>query len=191
MHLSQLLLIAIGLSMDAFAVAVCTGLSMPRVTVKKALIVGLYFGAFQALMPFMGYTLATQFAGRIIVFGHWVAFIFLSIIGGRMIAGSLKKETCEDSDPKSNSLRPGSMLPLAFATSIDALAVGISFAFLAVEIIPAVSYIGLITLMLCMAGVKIGNAFGMKFRSKAEFAGGVILVLIGVRILLEHFGIIG
>ena len=188
MHLSQILLIAVGLAMDAFAVSACSGLGMSKVTFKKALIVGVYFGAFQALMPFAGYMLATQFAGQVIAFGSWLAFILLSIIGIRMIVQSLKKDDCGQAP--GSSLRPGSMLPLAFATSIDALAVGISFAFLDVDIIPAVSYIGVVTLVLCMAGVKIGSVFGVRFRSKAEFTGGVILVFIGAKILFEHLGFI-
>jgi len=189
MSFADLILIAVGLSMDAFAVAVCAGLSLPKVTAQKALVVGLYFGAFQAIMPFAGYMLAARFYGYINAFGHWIAFALLCIIGGKMIAGSFQKDSkSEKSKIPGISLRPGSMIPLAIATSIDALAVGVSFAFLEVDIIHAVSYIGIITLFLSMAGVKIGNVFGLKFRSKAELAGGVILVFIGLRILLEGFG---
>ena len=192
MQFTHLTLIAVGLSMDAFAVSVCAGLTMPKVTVKKALIVGGYFGAFQAIMPFAGYMLAEQFSGHVAAFGDWIAFILLTIIGVRMIMQSLKKEDRAGS-PKSddNSLRPGRMLPLALATSIDALAVGVSFAFLEVNIMSAAPYIGIATFTLSVVGVKIGNTFGMRFRSKAEFAGGAILVLMGVRILLEHLGVIG
>ena len=192
MHITQIFLIALGLSMDAFAVSVCAGLTMPKITAKKALIVGAYFGVFQAVMPFAGYMLASQFSGHIAAFGDWIAFILLSFIGGKMIAQSFKKEDRAVA-PKSDEsyLRPGHMLPLAIATSIDALAVGISFAFLEVNIMSAAPYIGIITFALSVAGVKIGNAFGMKFRSKAEFAGGAILILMGVKILLEHFGVIG
>jgi len=193
MSFADLILIAVGLSMDAFAVAVCAGLGLPKVTAPKALAVGLYFGVFQAIMPFAGYMLATQFYGYVNAFGHWIAFALLCLIGGKMIVGSFPKDSgAEMTYPSAKrskaaevSLRPGSMIPLAIATSIDALAVGASFAFLEVDIIPAVSYIGIITFLLSIAGVKIGSAFGMKFRSKAELAGGVILVFIGLRILLE------
>ena len=208
MKMLELFLIAVGLSMDAFAVAVCTGLTMPKVTVKKSMIVGLYFGAFQALMPLAGYMLGTQFADKIVTFDHWIAFALLCFIGGKMIVGSLKKDGCSDRacppetctdracpggkhpDNSEASLKPARMVPLAIATSIDALAVGISFAFLRVNIGPAVSFIGITTLALSMAGVKIGNLFGLRFKPKAELTGGVILVLIGLRILLEHMGII-
>lgn len=203
MNLPELLLIAIGLSMDAFAVSLCSGLTMRRVTLKKALIVGLYFGFFQAAMPLIGYLLGTQFADRIIAFDHWIAFILLCVIGSKMLAESFTKEGCPDRacpagkcadrtcpEKEEVSLRPAEMLPLALATSIDALAVGVSFAFLSVSIIPAVSSIGLITLALSMLGVKMGNLFGAKFKSKAEFAGGVILILMGLKILLEHLGVL-
>ena len=192
MSLLELILIAVGLSMDAFAVAVCAGLGLSRVTLKNALIVGAYFGAFQAAMPFAGYMLASSFAGFINAFDHWIAFVLLCFIGGKMIASSLKKENRSDGCCQTTgfSLRPGSMLPLAFATSVDALAVGVSFAFLDVDILRAVCYIGVITMLLCVAGVKIGSVFGMKFRWKAELAGGVILVLIGTNILLEGLGVI-
>ena len=198
MNMLELFLIAVGLSMDAFAVAVCTGLTMPKVTVKKSMIVGLYFGAFQALMPLAGYMLGTQFADKIVTFDHWIVFALLCFIGGKMIVGSLKKDGCSDRacpggkhpDNSEASLKPARMVPLAIATSIDALAVGISFAFLRVNIGPAVSFIGITTLALSMAGVKIGNLFGLRFKPKAELTGGVILVLMGLRILLEHMGII-
>ncbi|MEM5768458.1 MAG: manganese efflux pump MntP family protein [Bacillota bacterium] len=209
MKLLELFLIAIGLSMDAFAVAVCFGLTMRKATIKKSLIVGLYFGFFQAAMPLIGYLLAKQFSDKIITFDHWIAFALLCFIGGRMIVGSFKKEGCSDRDcpaaeacpdracpggerPQKTevSLKPAQILPLALATSIDALAVGVSFAFLSVDIIPAVFSIGLITLILSMLGVKIGNIFGGKFKSKAELAGGVILVLMGFKVLLEHMGVI-
>ena len=175
-------LIAVGLSMDAFAVAICAGLSMKKVDIAKALIVGLYFGAFQAAMPLAGYLAARLFADKIISFDHWVAFALLCFIGGRMVAGSFKSEGAINAV----SLKPAQMLPLALATSVDALAVGVSFAFLQVRIVPAVAFIGLTTLALSMAGVKVGSIFGAKFKSKAEFAGGVVLILIGLKILLEH-----
>jgi putative Mn2+ efflux pump MntP len=208
MNILELLLIAIGLSMDAFAVAVCLGLTMPQVTVRKAFIIGLYFGVFQAAMPLIGYLLGTQFADKITAFDHWIAFILLAFIGGRMVVESFKpigcadrecpKETCTDRKcpggerPQQEEavLTPAKMLPLALATSIDALAVGISFAFLKVAIVPAVSSIGVVTLTLSMLGVKIGNVFGTRFKSKAELMGGIILILIGLKILLEHLGFI-
>ena len=204
----ELILIAVGLSMDAFAVAVCHGLSMKKASFQKALIVGLYFGIFQGAMPLIGYLVGSQFSDLIAAADHWIAFGLLSLIGAKMIVESLKKEGCADREcpvetctdrecpggkrPEIGeaSLKPAQMLPLALATSIDALAVGISFAFLQVKIVSAVALIGLITLILSMAGVKIGNIFGMKFKSKAEFSGGIILVLIGLKILLEHTGLI-
>jgi len=188
----ELLLIAVGLSMDAFAVAICAGLSMKMATMKKSLIVGLYFGLFQATMPIAGYFLAIQFSDKIMAFDHWIAFVLLAIIGGKMILESLKKEpnTDDSNNAKEISLRSSSMLPLAVATSIDAMAVGISFAFLDVEIWSSASYIGITTLILSMIGVKIGNLFGLRLKSKSELAGGVILVLIGLKILLEHLGIL-
>jgi len=191
MHLLELVLLALALSMDAFAVAICAGLTMTKPLGKKALIVGLYFGGFQAAMPLVGYLVAVQFADHIVAYDHWIAFALLCFLGGKMIAGSLRKESAKRPEEKEASLRPARMLPLALATSIDALAVGMSFAFLRVHIVPAVSFIGMITLALSMAGVKIGSVFGAKLKSKAEFAGGAILVLIGLKILLEHLGVIG
>ena len=208
MNLAELLLIAIGLSMDAFAVAICTGLAMPRVTIKKALIVGLYFGFFQAAMPLIGYLLGTQFADSITAFDHWIAFVLLCFIGGKMIFESFRKEDFSNKEESSKinlsedytkdngvsapetSLKPAKMLPLALATSIDALAVGVSFAFLKVDIVSSVLSIGIITFALSTVGVKVGNVFGMKFKSKAELAGGIILVLMGVKILFEHMGML-
>ena len=167
--------------MDAFAVAVCLGLTLPEATVKKSLIVGLYFGIFQAGMPLIGYFTATRFADRVADYAPWLAFILLAFLGGKMIVGSFRKEENKESEA---TLNPRQMFPLAVATSIDALAVGVSFAFLRVNVVAAVSSIGIITLVLSMVGVKIGNVFGLKFKSKAETAGGVILVLIGLKILL-------
>jgi len=184
----ELFLIAAGLSMDAFAVAVCTGLSSRERLFKKAVIVGLYFGFFQAAMPLIGYLIGAQFADAISAFDHWIAFVLLLFIGGKMIFESFKKEDGKVADA---SLKPSKMLPLALATSIDALAVGVSFAFLSVDIVPAISFIGAVTFLLSMAGVKIGSLFGTKFKSKAELAGGVILVLMGAKILMEHMGIFG
>ncbi|NLB29408.1 MAG: manganese efflux pump [Clostridiales bacterium] len=206
MGLLELFLIAVGLSMDAFAVSVCAGLTMSGITYRKMLVFGLYFGGFQAGMPLVGYFLGSRFADGITAFDHWIAFALLVFIGTKMITGSLKKEGCADRhcpeemcsdrpcpgkrDTAEASLRPSKMLPLAVATSIDALAVGVSFAFLHVNIVPAVSFIGVITFILSVAGVKIGNVFGLKFKSKAELLGGIILVVFGFEILLEHLGVL-
>lgn len=186
MGIIELFLIAVGLSMDAFAVSVCKGLAMKKCTWTKAGIVGLYFGVFQAGMPLLGYALGVQFSQVITSVDHWIAFVLLGIIGFNMIRESRKQEEeCEEED----SLAVKEMLVLAVATSIDALAVGITFAFLKVEIVPAVSFIGVITFLLSVGGVKIGNVFGAKYKSKAELAGGMILILMGTKILLEHLGI--
>jgi putative Mn2+ efflux pump MntP len=174
--------------MDAFAVSVCKGLTMKKATVKKMLTVGLYFGIFQAGMPAIGYYAANLLTGFIGGYDHWIAFVLLCFLGGKMIYGSFKKD--DQTDNGEASLTPSQMLPLAVATSIDALAVGVSFAFLNVRIVPAISLIGTTTLLISMAGVKIGNIFGTKFKSKAEIAGGAILILIGFKILLEHLGIL-
>jgi putative Mn2+ efflux pump MntP len=190
MGLTELLLIAVGLSMDAFAVAVCKGLSIRKVSLKSVLTVGFYFGAFQAAMPLIGYFVGSQFSDKITAFDHWIAFALLVLIGGKMIKGSLTDQCSEGTDVDS-SLSPRAMLPLAIATSIDALAVGVSFAFLSVRIAPAVSFIGATTFALSMLGVAVGKAVGAKFRSKAELAGGIVLVLIGLKILLEHQGVLG
>jgi putative Mn2+ efflux pump MntP len=182
MSLVDLLIIAVGLSMDAFAVAICKGLSMPKMSWKNGIIVGLYFGGFQAGMPLIGYILGSQFRDAISAFDHWVAFILLGVIGINMIRESFsKEEECADS-----SLDPRNMIMMAVATSIDALAVGVTFAFLQVQIIPAISFIGVITFTMSVLGVKVGNVFGVRFKSKAEFSGGLILILMGANILLEH-----
>ena len=185
MSLLSLFIIAIGLAMDAFAVSICNGLAMQKVSFKKAGIVGLWFGGFQALMPFVGYLLGSQFEQYITAFDHWIAFALLLLIGGSMIREALsKQEECANA-----SLDIKSMLLLAVATSIDALAVGVTFAFLQVEIIPAIAFIGVITFVLSTLGVKVGNVFGVKYKSKAELAGGVILIFMGFQILFEHLGI--
>ena len=192
MGLIELFVLAVGLSMDAFAVAVCKGLSMRKVTLKNAGIVGLYFGGFQAGMPLIGYFLGLQFKDYIMSIDHWIAFGLLVYLGIRMIQESLDKD--EDVEPiqsEKELLSFKNMSVLAIATSIDALAVGITLAFLQVDIIPAVTFIGIITFILSMVGVKIGNVFGIKYKSKAEFVGGAILILMGIKILLEHLGIIG
>ena len=187
MSFSELLLIAVGLSMDAFAVSICKGLATKKVGVKHMLIVGLWFGGFQALMPLIGYFLGSTFEEYITRFDHWVAFVLLALIGGNMIREALSGEEEKAND----SLGVREMLTLAVATSIDALAVGVTFALLpGVNIAAAVSFIGVITFVISAAGIKVGNAFGTKCKSKAELAGGVILILIGLKILLEHLGVI-
>ena len=186
MGLGELFILAVGLSMDAFAVSICKGLSIRTLKLRQALIVGAWFGAFQALMPAVGWLLGSAFTDLIQSVDHWIAFVLLSLIGGNMIRESFSHEE-EDADP---SLAPVTMLLLAVATSIDALAVGITFAFLRVDILPAVTLIGVCTFLISAAGVKIGNVFGSKYKSKAELAGGAVLVLIGVKILLEHLGIL-
>ena len=186
MNLFSLFAIAVGLSMDAFAVSVCKGLAMRRLSLKNTVIIGLSFGGFQALMPLLGYFLGSQFQRYITSIDHWIAFALLALIGISMIREALSKE--EESINDSVDFR--NMLVLAVATSIDALAVGITFAFLDVSIVPAVSFIGIITFTLSMAGVKVGNLFGMRYKSRAELAGGIILICIGLEILLEHLGIL-
>lgn len=183
MSLVELFIIAVGLSMDAFAVAICKGLSLQKMNWKNGVIVGLYFGGFQSGMPLIGYLLGSQFKDTITSFDHWIAFILLGIIGINMIKESFSKETEECSDC---SMNPKNMIMMAIATSIDALAVGITFAFLQVQIIPAVSFIGVTTFTLSILGVKVGNMFGIRFKSKAELAGGIILIAMGVKILAEH-----
>ena len=187
MGLIELFLIAVGLSMDAFAVSVCKGLAMPKCTFKKAAIVGLWFGGFQALMPAIGYILGAQFQETIASIDHWIAFVLLALIGGNMIHEALDNDE-EEADA---SLDVKTMFLLAVATSIDALAIGITFAFLKVNIIPAVCFIGIVTFIISFAGVKIGNVFGARYKNKAEIVGGVILILLGLKILLEHLGFLG
>lgn len=184
-----LFFIAVGLSMDAFAVAVGHGLCMKSIDWRKALVIGLYFGVFQAVMPLIGYFLGYQFADIITAYDHWIAFGLLVIIGGKMIKESFDHSD-EECDVDGASIHWRTMLPLAVATSIDALAVGVSFAFLQVDILPAVLFIGVITFVLSIVGVKVGQVFGSKYKSKAEFAGGVILILMGLKILLEHLGVL-
>ena len=183
MGMMELFLIAVGLSMDAFAVSVCKGLSVKKAKVKHALCVGAYFGGFQALMPLIGYLLGTQFESLIVSIDHWIAFVLLGIIGGKMVKESLEKDESCELDPDF-SFR--TMLVMAIATSIDALAVGVSFAFLRVNIWTAVLLIGTVTGAFSGAGVEIGNLFGCRYKSKAEFVGGAILVVMGFKILLEH-----
>ena len=182
----ELFILAIGLSMDAFAVSICKGLALQKSTVKSSIIVGLWFGGFQALMPIIGYILGVQFKDKITSIDHWIAFVLLGLIGINMIREALSN----DEEPSDQSLNCKTMLLLAIATSIAALAVGITFAFLNVHLIYAVSLIGLTTFVLSAVGVKIGNIFGAKYKSKAELAGGIILILLGTKILLQHLGVL-
>lgn len=182
MDLLSLFLIAVGLSMDAFAVSVCKGLATPKYKLKYSMICGAWFGGFQALMPAVGYLLGVNFKKYITAIDHWIAFVMLALIGFNMIREALKNDD-EGADP---SFTAKSMSLLAVATSIDALAIGITFAFLDVNIVAAVLFIGVCTFVISAAGVKIGSAFGTRFKSKAEIAGGVILIILGLRILVEH-----
>ena len=186
MRFAELFLLAVGLSMDAYAVSICKGLSIQKLKLRHAMIVGAWFGAFQALLPVIGWLLGSAFADMIEAVDHWIAFALLALIGGNMIREALGHEE-EEADP---SLAPVTMLLLAVATSIDALAVGVTFAFLRVNILWAVSLIGVCTFLISAAGVKIGNVFGARWKSRAELAGGVVLVLIGLKILLEHLGVL-
>lgn len=190
MNIIELCVLAVGLSMDAFAVAICKGLAMKKITLKKCFIVGTYFGVFQAAMPIIGYFLGSAFSEKISIIDHWIAFVLLFLIGISMIKEALSSE--EEAEVKEDAeLGFKNMCILAIATSIDALAVGVTFAFLKVSIIPAVSFIGITTLILSMIGVKIGNIFGTKYKSKAEICGGIILICMGIKILLEHLGFLG
>lgn len=181
MSILEVFIIGIGLSMDAFAVSICKGLSLKKFDPQKAVIVGLYFGLFQGIMPLLGYLIGSQFAELVANFDHWIAFILLALIGGNMIKESRKEEDCP-----SPSFSPSSMLPLAVATSIDALAIGVSFAFLNVNIITAASLIAGTTFIISIIGVQLGSVFGSKFKSKAELAGGLILIIIGAKTLIQH-----
>ena len=186
----ELVLIGVGLSMDAFAVALCKGLSRRRVNYAHAAVIALFFGVFQAVMPLIGWVLGTQFARYITSVDHWIAFALLGYIGGKMIWDALHEAPETAPCAGEGRLDLKELLMLAVATSIDALAVGITFAFLQVSILPAVATIGLITFALSFAGVVVGNRFGTRFQKKAEIAGGVVLVLIGLKILLEHLGLL-
>lgn len=187
----ELFLLAVGLSMDAFAVSICKGLSMKKATLKAGAICGVWFGGFQAMMPLVGFFLGTMFAEAIEAFDHWIAFGLLAIIGFNMLREAFSKECdcCEDQDA---DLSFKTMFVMAVATSIDAMAVGISLAMSGgVNIWLAISLIGVVTFLFSAVGVKIGNVFGSRFEKKAQFAGGAILILLGVKILLEHLGVIG
>ena len=186
MGLIELFILAVGLAMDAFAVSICKGLSLGKIKGRHMCTAGIWFGGFQALMPLIGYFLGSVFSEIITKYDHWVAFILLAVIGGNMIKESMdRSEDCADP-----SMTVKSMFLLSVATSIDALAVGVTFAFLSVDIIPAVSFIGIVTFVLSALGIKIGSIFGTKYKSKSELFGGIVLILIGLKILLEGLGIL-
>ena len=186
MDLLTLLTLAVGLAMDAFAVSICKGLAMREKVLKKGIIVGLWFGGFQALMPTIGFFLGTQFKDQITSIDHWIAFVLLGLIGINMV----KEALSNDEEQADDSIAVKEMFMLAVATSIDALAVGITFAFLNVHIVSAALMIGVCTFLISFVGVKIGNIFGTKYKSKAELAGGIILILLGFKILFEHLHIL-
>ncbi len=188
MGIVELFVLAVGLAMDAFAVSICKGLSVTKVSYKHSAVVGLYFGGFQATMPLIGYLLGASFREYIESVDHWIAFGLLLILGANMIREAFSKD--DDDEELDSSFSVKSMLPIAVATSIDALAIGVTFAFLNVKIVPAISFIGVITFALSAVGVKIGNVVGAKYKSKAEFVGGVVLIIMGVKILLDHTGIL-
>ena len=183
MSIIEIALIGVGLAMDAFAVSICKGLAMRRMNYKKAIIIAAFFGVFQALMPALGYVLGTTFANKIAAIDHWIAFILLALIGANMIKEALSSD---DDECQDDSLRLGDLIMLSIATSIDALAVGITFAFFNVSLLLSVSMIGIITFIICVIGVKVGNVFGEKYKSKAELAGGLILIVMGAKILSDH-----
>lgn len=189
MGLFELILIAVGLSMDAFAVSICKGLNMRRMNYRHAGIIALFFGVFQALMPTIGWLLGKQFESYITSIDHWIAFLLLGFIGINMVREALGDEEETDENPQEH-LDFKELFMLAIATSIDALAVGITFAFLQVKILPAVCLIGITTFVISFAGVGIGHQFGRRYEKKAEIAGGIILIFIGLKILLEHLGIL-
>lgn len=186
----ELFLIGVGLSMDAFAVSVCKGLAMKKVNKKQAVIIGLYFGGFQGLMPLIGWFLGVSFQKYITSVDHWIAFGLLVFIGGKMILEAIRDTDVQEIKEKDPPLDHKEMFVLAVATSIDALAVGITFAFLDTPIVEAVIIIGCTTFLLSILGVVVGNFFGTRYKKKAEIAGGIILVLIGFKILLEHLGLL-
>lgn len=185
MSIIELFILAIGLSMDAFAVSICKGLSLRKIKVKHMCIASAWFGGFQALMPLIGYFLGSFFTDMITTYSHWIAFALLLLLGSNMIKESLGEEEDVDSNMDAKN-----MFLLAIATSIDALAVGVTFAFLQVDIIRAVSFIGIVTFICSAIGVKVGSIFGSKYKSKAEFSGGIILILIGIKLLLDGIGIL-
>lgn len=182
MSILEIVLIGLGLAMDAFAVSICKGLAMKKMNYQKAIIIAAFFGVFQALMPALGYVLGTTFASKIAAIDHWIAFILLGLIGCNMIKESMSNDAeCQD-----DSLRIGNLIMLSIATSVDALAVGITFAFFDVSLLLSISIIGIITFIICIMGVKVGNVFGEKYKNKAELAGGLILIAMGAKILIDH-----
>ena len=187
MGLWELFVIAVGLSMEAFAVSICKGLTLKKAKLQYSLIAGAYFGGFQALMPLIGYLLGTSFQSLITSIDHWIAFVLLGLIGFNMV----KESREEESEHFDDRFDFKTMIPFAVATSIDALAVGVTFAFLQVDILPAICLIGCTTFVFSAVGIRIGNLFGMKYKSGSELFGGIILILMGVKILLEHLGIFG
>ncbi len=189
MGLIELFLLAVGLSMDAFAVSICKGLGMKKINLKVAVVLALFFGGFQAGMPLIGWALGSQFLGIIGPIDHWIAFILLAIIGGKMIWEAVTEGEDEGDGKDADKIDLGEYLMLAIATSIDALAVGISFAALSVDIVPAVTFIGVTTFCFTIAGVVIGHFFGARYEKPATVVGGVVLILIGLKVLLEHLGI--
>ena len=190
MGLVELLLIAVGLSMDAFAVSICKGLGMKEVNLKVAVVLALFFGGFQALMPLIGWALGSQFLGIICPIDHWLAFVLLAVIGGKMLWEAFREDAGEGDGKPADRIDLGEFLILAIATSIDALAVGSSFAALSVDIVPSVALIGVATFAFSIAGVFVGNFFGSRYEKPASIVGGVVLILIGTKILLEHLGIL-
>ena len=192
MGFGELFLLAIGVSMDAFAVSICKGLATRKAGLREMGTCGIWFGGFQAMMPLIGYFLGTLFAAAIVSFDHWVAFGLLALIGGNMLKEALGKEECEECESENGDFGFKTMFVMAVATSIDALAIGVSMALAGnVNIWVAITLIGITTCVTSALGVKIGNVFGSKFQKKAELAGGIILILLGLKILLEHLGILG
>lgn len=186
----ELFLIGVGLSMDAFAVSICKGLGMSRLNMRQAAVIALFFGGFQALMPLIGWALGSQLAELITPIDHWIAFALLAFVGGKMLWDAFHEDDEQGGEAKDAKLDLKELLMLAIATSIDALAVGITFAFLQVAIVPSVTIIGVTTFVLSLVGVAVGHFFGARFEKPATIAGGVVLVLIGVKILLEHLGVV-
>ena len=186
----ELFLIGVGLSMDAFAVSICKGLGMSRLNMRQAVVISLFFGGFQALMPLIGWALGSQLADLITPIDHWIAFALLAFVGGKMLWDAFHEDDGEDGEAKDAKLDLKELLMLAIATSIDALAVGITFAFLQVAIVPSVIIVGVTTFVLSFVGVAVGHFFGARFEKPATIAGGVVLILIGAKILLEHLGVI-
>lgn len=186
MGIFEILLISFGVAMDAFAVSVCKGLSMKKMDWKKAGIIALYFGLFQAGMPILGYVLGATFSEIVQSVDHWIAFVLLAIIGGNMI----KESTDDEIEKRNDNVDFKTMIGLAIATSIDALAIGVTFAFFKTNMIISILVIGIVTFIVSLIGVLLGNKFGDKFQNKAELTGGIILIIIGLKILLEHLGIL-